>query len=121
MTAAAMPTKDVFVVVLCAAWCGVCTDYRAHFERALLSFDEANWRWVDIEDEADLLGPVDVEDFPTVLVAVGGTPLFFGPLGPQPEVLDRLVRACMSDRPPAPVTQADVVALASRLGAASGE
>ena len=32
--------------------------------------------WIDIEDEADMLHPLDVEDFPTLLLAVGDEPPF---------------------------------------------
>jgi thioredoxin 1 len=35
--------------------------------------------WVDIEDESELVGDLDIEDFPTLLLARGGRVLFFGP------------------------------------------
>ena len=34
---------------------------------------------IDIEDQADLMGDVDVETFPTLLIAEGAEPRFFGP------------------------------------------
>ena len=46
-----------------------------------------------MEDEADLLHPLDVEDLPTLLLAVGDEPRFFGPVTPQAETLERLIRA----------------------------
>jgi len=36
------------------------------------------WLWVDIEDEEALLGAVEVDDFPTLLVADRRGPRFFG-------------------------------------------
>jgi hypothetical protein len=49
--------------------------------------------WIDIEDEADLLGDLDVETFPTLLVAHGVQVRFFGPLEPQPETVRRMLLA----------------------------
>ncbi|OIQ70798.1 hypothetical protein GALL_475870 [mine drainage metagenome] len=48
--------------------------------------------WIDVEDQADLLEPIDVDDFPTLLLASGDQARFFGPLTPQAETLVRLIR-----------------------------
>ena len=85
--------SSVLVVCLCAEWCGVCRDYAQRFEQVQAKFPEARFLWIDVEDEADLLHPLDVEDFPTLLLAVGTEPRFFGPITPQPETLERLIRA----------------------------
>lgn len=45
-----------------------------------------------MEDQADLVDPIDVDDFPTLLIAVGDEARFLGTLTPQAEMLDRLVR-----------------------------
>ena len=37
-------------------------------------FPQARFLWIDVEDEADLLYPLDVEDFPALLLAVGDEP-----------------------------------------------
>ncbi len=50
------------------------------------------WRWLDIEDEAERLGDLDIETLPCLLLARGAQVLFFGPVLPQAEVLSRLVR-----------------------------
>jgi thiol-disulfide isomerase/thioredoxin len=85
---------DVFC--LCAAWCRNCEDYRPTFERAAAELGpSARFRWVDIEDEEDLVGDIDVPDFPTLLLANDGRPLFLGPLTPQPAVLMRLLRSAL--------------------------
>jgi thioredoxin 1 len=87
----------LLVVCLCAQWCHVCCDYRSSFEqvKAAIQADhpQAQFLWLDVEDEADLLHPLDVDDFPTLLIALGDAPRFFGPLTPQPQTLDRLVRS----------------------------
>lgn len=91
----------LLVVCLCADWCDVCRDYRSSFTlvQAAIQADhpQAQFIWLDIEDEADLLHPLDVDDFPTLLIAVGADPRFFGPLTPQAQTLERLVRSAAGD------------------------
>ncbi len=88
----ALPAS-VLVVCLCAEWCGVCREYRSRFSQLQSSFPQARFLWIDVEDEADLLHPLDVEDFPTLLLAVGQEPRFFGPVTPQAEMLERLIHS----------------------------
>jgi thiol-disulfide isomerase/thioredoxin len=89
--------EPVLVVCLCAQWCGVCNEYRPRFEQLKARFTQATLLWIDVEDEADLLHPLDVENFPTLLIAVGDAPRFFGPMTPQIEVLERLIGAQIDD------------------------
>lgn len=95
------PPASVLVVCLCADWCGVCRDYRSRFEQVQAKFPLMQFLWIDVEDEADLLDPLDVENFPTLLVAVGEAPRFFGPVTPQPETLERLIHAQIQNAAPA--------------------
>jgi len=80
-------------VCLCAAWCDTCEAYRPVLERAAQQFSDARFIWLDIEDHEALLGSLDIENFPTLLVAVDDEVRFFGTLTPQPETLTRLLRA----------------------------
>ena len=88
----AIPDRAVLVACLCAEWCGVCRDYRSVFEQVQARFPQVRFVWVDVEDQADLVDPIDVDDFPTLLIAVGDEARFLGTLTPQAEMLDRLVR-----------------------------
>lgn len=92
-----MSHSPVFVACLCAEWCGVCRDYRTRFAQMQATFPQAQFLWLDVEDEADLLYPLDVEDFPTLLLAAGGEPRFFGEVTPQAEMLERLIRSKIED------------------------
>ncbi len=88
-----MSDEALRVVCLCAGWCGVCRDYRAVFDAAAADAGTAAaFTWVDIEDEAERVGDIDVENFPTLLMARGAQALFFGPITPQPGTLTRLVQ-----------------------------
>jgi thiol-disulfide isomerase/thioredoxin len=108
-------SATVLVVCLCAEWCGVCRDYRSRFLQAQANFPQAQFVWVDVEDEADLLDPLDVDDFPTLLLAVGDEPRFFGPLTPQLETLERLIRCQMQDPLAPALLDASVVDLVARI------
>lgn len=81
------------VACLCAAWCGTCGGYRNAFEGVAGRHPDKVFVWIDIEDNADLLGDLDVENFPTVLVQRGDTVAFFGTMLPEMILLDRLVLA----------------------------
>ena len=84
------------VVCLCAAWCGTCRDYRRTFSELAVAYPQASFRWIDIEDEADELGDLDIEDFPFLLVARHGVVLFFGALLPHKSHLARMVENFLS-------------------------
>ena len=90
-----------WVVCLCASWCGVCRDYRALFDALAQAHPEARFVWVDVEDEEDVAGDLDVETFPTLLIADGQQARFLGPLLPQAAVLARLL-ASLHDTPAPP-------------------
>ncbi len=85
------PGQATWVVCLCADWCGLCRDYRAVMQEMAVRYPGVRFAWLDIEDQADLLGDVDVETFPTVLIADAQGTRFFGPLQPQPQNLSRLL------------------------------
>ncbi|WP_226493005.1 thioredoxin [Hydrogenophaga taeniospiralis] len=74
-------------------------------------------RWVDIEDEADLLDEldIDIETFPTMLLARGDQVLFFGPIPAQAEVLARLVSTLQGGSASAPGLTEQVATLWQRL------
>jgi thioredoxin 1 len=81
------------VACLCAAWCGTCGGYRTAFEAVAERHPDKVFVWIDIEDNADLLGDLDVENFPTVLVQREDMVAFFGTMLPELKLLDRLVLA----------------------------
>jgi len=83
----------LWVVCLCAEWCGACREYRPLFEQVARTHPQFRFAWVDIEDHADLADDFDVETFPTMLIANGDGTRFLGPLLPHVETLSRLLTA----------------------------
>jgi thioredoxin-like negative regulator of GroEL len=85
---------DAWVVAcLCAAWCDTCCQYRSSFETLAARHPDKHFVWIDIEDEADVVGDLDVENFPTLLIQRRDTVAFFGPVLPDLQLADRLILA----------------------------
>jgi thioredoxin 1 len=103
-----------WVICLCAEWCGACREWRGTFSEAAATHPDVHFAWIDIEDEAEAMGDVDVETFPTLLVAQGANPRFFGPVQPSGAQLARLLASLEEGaaRLPEP---ADAAALLARL------
>ncbi|MEC5216220.1 thioredoxin 1 [Actimicrobium sp. GrIS 1.19] len=89
-------SDTLLVACLCAGWCDACRDYRTTFEALAARHPEQHFLWIDIEDQADLLGDFDVENFPTLLVQRGAQVAFFGTVVPALAVADRLLQSLVN-------------------------
>lgn len=87
------------VACLCAAWCGTCGGYRDAFEAVAARHPDKTFVWIDIEDQADVVGDLDVDNFPTLLLQQGDTVAFFGTTLPDAALAERLVLA-QAELPP---------------------
>lgn len=83
------------VTCLCALWCDTCEAYREGFFALEKHFPQVRFVWLDIEDDADEVGELEVEDFPTIRITRGERQLFYGTLPPQHEHLKRLIQALL--------------------------
>jgi thiol-disulfide isomerase/thioredoxin len=81
------------VACLCAAWCGTCGSYRSAFEALAARHPDKTFVWIDIEDQAEVVGDLDVENFPTLLLQRDDTVAFFGTMLPDAALAERLVQA----------------------------
>lgn len=85
---------DVWVVAcLCAAWCDVCRQYQPGFEALASEHPDKRFVWIDIEDQADVVGDLDVDNFPTILIQRGDTVAFYGTMLPEPRQVHRLMQS----------------------------
>ena len=66
-----------WVVCLCAGWCGVCREYQPLFGALAVQHPGIRFQWVDVEDESDVVGDLDIETFPTLLMPMKPVPGFF--------------------------------------------
>jgi thioredoxin 1 len=107
--------SELLVACLCADWCGACREYKPLFDSLARKFPNVRFLWVDVEDEADLIDPIEVEDFPTILIAKDQNPLFFGTVLPHIETLERLIQDKMSADERTALKDAAVLKLAKSL------
>lgn len=81
------------VACLCAAWCDVCKAYRPAFDELAGRHPDKLFLWIDVEDHADLVGDIDIENFPTLLLQRADVVAFCGPVQPDIGVAARLLAA----------------------------
>ena len=104
-----------WVACLCAAWCGVCRDWLPMFTEQARAHPHLRFAWVDVEDEDEAMGDVDIETFPTVLVARDGEVLFLGPIPPSSTQFARMLATLQAQPRRSPGLAADADALLRRL------
>ncbi len=121
MSVSADDSADVLVACLCAGWCGTCKSYTDTFRELESRFaGRARFRWIDIEDEAELVDDVDVENFPTLLVSRGDAVRFFGTVTPHLRTAEAMVERVLVDAMP-PLADAQAQALGARVRADGGD
>lgn len=106
-----------WVACLCAAWCGVCRDFLPMFTAQAGANPHMRFAWVDVEDEDETMGEVDIETFPTLLVARGDEVLFFAPIPPLASQFARLLARLQAQPQPDPGLGGEANALLRRLKA----
>nr|WP_295076855.1 thioredoxin family protein [uncultured Roseateles sp.] len=102
MSSATLPTdahqrhaQTTLVACLCAAWCRTCDSYHDTFAQLRQQFPDYRFIWVDTEDDEELIGDLDVETFPTLLIGVGEQLRFIGPVTPQLATAQRLLESAV--------------------------
>ena len=103
------------VVCLCADWCGTCKQYRQPFEDLAAQFPQMRFVWLDVEDREDIAGDLDIETFPSILVAQGEQARFLGPVLPQMGVLARMLQSLPADAAARPADVQEAQDLLQRL------
>jgi thioredoxin 1 len=94
LTLAEMVAGERWIVAcLCAAWCGTCGSYRAAFEELAGRHPDKIFVWIDIEDQAEVVGDLDIDNFPTLLLQREETVAFFGTVLPDAGLAHRLIEA----------------------------
>ena len=84
--------QEFEVTCICALWCDTCAEYRPGFFALAGQFPQAKFRWLDTEDDAEEVGELEVENFPTILVKRGTQTVFYGPQPPSHGILERLLK-----------------------------
>ena len=100
-------SREFLVVCLCAEWCTTCREYRSGFDALAAQFPELRFFWLDIEERAEDLGDLDIENFPTLFIqrrvpgqqTSGTAVLFFGTMPPQLGHLRRMIESLRAQSP----------------------
>lgn len=119
MPAPLHPTP-LLVACLCAEWCSTCREYRTLFDQLAAQMAGVRFVWIDIEDDAELVDPIEVEDFPTVLIASRNQAVFFGTVLPHIQTLQRLIETQHTGSVSAAPTDVEVKGLIDRLWQRTG-
>ena len=115
MTKEMNKADEWLVVCLCAAWCGTCKQYQQPFEQLAVQFPQMRFVWLDVEDREDVAGDLDIETFPSILIAQGAQARFLGPVLPQPGVLARMLQSLPEDAAAKPSDVQEAQDLLQRL------
>ncbi len=86
-------SASLLVVGLCAQWCSTCREFAPLFNELAMAHPGATFVWLDVEDDSELAGEIDVDNFPTLAVYRDGLPVHFGISLPQLPVVARLIGA----------------------------
>jgi thioredoxin 1 len=85
------------IICLCAEWCGTCSDFRSAFTRMAQQDGTHRFLWLDIEEHEELLDDIEIQEFPTIVIANDqGQVCFSGPMIPRLETLQRLCIAAQA-------------------------
>ena len=93
-----MSEPKFHVACICAEWCDSCAEYRPGFFALAAEFPQAEFAWLDTENDAEKIGDLEIENFPTILVRLGGQTLFCGPQPPSHAVLRRLLQELLKEK-----------------------
>jgi len=90
-----LDTGKTVTACLCAAWCDTCTSYRTRFAELAERHPDQYFAWIDIEDRADIVGDLDIDNFPTLLIQRDEKVCFFGTTLPDAKLAERLLQALL--------------------------
>lgn len=79
------------IVALCAAWCDSCNEFRATLDRIAQARPDTLFFWLDIEDDSEICGDIDIENFPTLAIYRGEHLLHYGVSLPLHGTVSRLI------------------------------
>lgn len=101
-------SDDAWIVAcLCAEWCGTCRGYRTGFDELADRHPDKHVIWIDVEDCADVVGDLEQENFPTMLIQYKDIVVYCAPVLPDHRQVDRLLASFTSESEDALLKQAE--------------
>ncbi|MDR2016883.1 MAG: thioredoxin family protein [Burkholderiales bacterium] len=74
----AFDENALLVICLCAEWCAVCRDFKPEYSALAQQHPKTLFAYIDIEDDEALIGALELDDFPTLVVFRGDALVHFG-------------------------------------------
>lgn len=78
------------VFCFCAEWCGTCREFYPEFHRLAQQDVSQEFIWLDVEATEHLLDEIEIENFPTIIIANESNVCSFGPILPHFNTLQLL-------------------------------
>ena len=110
-----LAAQPLVVVAFCAQWCGTCRDFQPLLQRVASAHPDIVFSWADIEDDAEFVGDIEVDTFPTLALIREGRVLHFGATLPLEAVLTRLLQTLLQAGHAQPGIAAEVATFAGAL------
>jgi thiol-disulfide isomerase/thioredoxin len=93
---------DVFpdewvIACFCAGWCKSCRGYHADLARLARAYPKIAFFWIDIEEHADLMGDLDIDKFPSILIQYRNMVTFFSCITADIGQLERIMGSLLRE------------------------
>lgn len=105
-------TGKLWVVCLCAAWCGTCREMANTLAQLAADWPELIFISLDIERDSAFVDSLDIDDFPTFAIFKGKVLVHYGVSLPQPALIRRLIEHFATAEPVAIEAEPQILALA---------
>jgi thioredoxin 1 len=90
--------NSLTIIFLCAQWCDVCRAFSVLLQNHKNQHTDFSYVWIDIEEQADRVDPIEINDFPTLLLLKNNAPIFFGSVRPELTSIIQLIETCRHDQ-----------------------
>ncbi|MCM1512388.1 MAG: thioredoxin family protein [Oxalobacter formigenes] len=93
------------LVCFCAGWCHACREYLPKLRELADSRPDVRFFWVDIEEHGNMIGNLDINKFPTILIQRNNIVAFYSCIHPDAQLAERILQSILDQAPESLVQQ----------------